>query len=140
MGRRVSPKPPHTHQSLSLTSLQSPSIFLGCSPRPPRASSSSLSSLLFPHPFLSFLFPLLCFDSSPHGIKSQSRNKIAGFSSIMCFHTIYILSVAPAYLHHSSTKWSTCKNWHQKANKFCRRIAVPPQCQTGFLHDYGTIQ
>lgn len=88
--------------------------------------------------------------------RASQETKLLGFSSVMCFHAMYILSAAPAYLHHSS-KWSTCKNWHQLTNsadvvvlsqyntlksspKQTRNVYFDEFSETNNLSEAGTIE
>ena len=46
--------------------------------------------------------------------RASQETKLLGFSSVMCFHAMYILSAAPAYLHHSSTNGLHAKTGTRK--------------------------
>ena len=90
-GRKVSPKPPGSHQTLSLllASLQFPffpSSLL--SPSTPSLLISPFLSSLFPHPFLFFLLY--------HSFDFTLCKNPAGFCCVRSSHTVSILSAAPA--------------------------------------------
>ena len=139
---------PQKHQALTERFLSSSLPFNSLSSLP-RCSLHPVPSYL-PFPLFS-LFPSLPFFpplSSPDSIfsfaalppqstkfsKTQPRNKTRWLFCLRGSHAMSILSAAPASLCHSGASGLNAKTCVKKASKFCRRIAVPPQCQAGFLH------